>query len=233
MPSSRREKRASQGIARPPRSKTNVADDAPTGAVGAPDALDDQLRALLHAMIWTRDAPGPAILRLGQPALERLLDAPDAVFWATEMDWRDYGGNRREAIAAFARRDLNRVLSAMRTRHWTDARIALSGIGLVQDARVVPFLLRAYADAAPATRAEAIRYLGFQRASGATSTVLRALRDRSSSVRLAAIRALGDIGDPNTTQALEVMAQRNPPSKLVVHELKRALEKIRPASPTP
>jgi hypothetical protein len=211
----------------------SVGSHAPTGAAGVSDALDAQLRALLHEPIWTNDAPDPALLRLGQPALERLLDAPDSVFWATEMDWRDYGGNRREAIAVFARKDLNLVLNAMKTRKWTDARIAFSGIGLVQDVRVVPFLLRAYASEAPATRAEAVRYLGFQRAPDATSTVLRALRDRSSSVKLAAIRALGDIGDPGTAQVIEVLVQRKPSSKLVAYELKEALEKIRKAGREP
>jgi HEAT repeat protein len=191
--------------------------------------LDEELRPLLHG-VWRFDAAPPELLRLGEPALERLLDAPDSAFWSTDMEARDYGSLRQHAIAAFAKADLDGVLLAMKRRKWTDARIALSGVALVHDARVVPFLVRAYADKEPSVRALAIESLGSQRDAVATATVQRALRDRSSDVRLAAIRALARIGDPETIEPLQAALARNPSAPLVANEIKLALKKIRAAS---
>jgi HEAT repeat protein len=57
--------------------------------------------------------------------------------------------------------------------------------------------------------------------------LLRALRDRSSDVRLTAIRALGKIGDPQTVEQLQVMAKRHARSPLIEHEVKEAVGNIR------
>jgi hypothetical protein len=192
--------------------------------------LDDELRALLHVMF--PETAASALLSLGQPALDSLLDAPDGLFFPTYMDWRDYGINRKHAIAAFAKADMDRVLSAMKKRKWTDLAVTLSGVGLVQDARVVPFLVNAYADPAPMRRERAIAYLGCQRDPRATETVLRALRDRSSEVRLTAIRALGQIGDLRTVEPVRAMANRYARSVLVKYEVKKALGNIRRANRT-
>lgn len=188
--------------------------------------LDDELRALLREL-WTFETAPARLLSLGQPALDRLLDAPDGVFFPTDTDSRDYGMNRHHAIAAFAKADMERVLSAMKERKWTNLAVTLSGVGLVRDARVVPFLINTYADPAPMSRERAIDYLGCQRNPLATTTVLRALRDRSSEVRLTAIRALGQIGDPRTVEAVRAMAKRHSRSPLVTYEVKKALANIR------
>jgi HEAT repeat protein len=206
------------------------ADAAPVAkSAQVEQSLDDALRLPLHG-VWSFDAAPPELLRLGRPALERLLDAPTSAFWSTDTEARDYGSLRNQAIAAFAKADMDGVLLAMKRRKWTDVRIALSGVALLQDARVVPFLVRAYADKAPLTRALAIEYLGSQRDPAATATVQRALRDRSSDVRLAAIRALGSIGDPGTIEALQATLARNPSAPLVADEIKLALKKIRRAA---
>jgi hypothetical protein len=191
--------------------------------------LDDELRALLRGT-WTFETAPPALLALGRPALDRLLDATDGVFFPTYTEWRDYGMYRQHAVAAFANADMDGVLSAMKKRKWTDAAVARSGVGLVQDGRVVPFLVRAYADREPPRRQYAIEYLGNQRDPRATETVLRALKDRSSAVRLAAIRALGQIGEPQAISALRAIADRDARSLLVEQEIKEALRKIRKAS---
>lgn len=191
-------------------------------------SVDDALRPLLHA-VWRFDAAPPELLRLGQPALERLLDAPASAFWSTETEARDYGSLRHHAIAAFARADLDGVLLAMKRRKWPDIRVALSGVGFVEDARVVTFLVRAYAEKAPLLRADVIALLGNQRDPAATATVQRALRDRSSDVRLAAIRALGSIGDPMAIGPLEAALARSA-TALVADEVKRALKKLRAAA---
>jgi HEAT repeat protein len=75
-----------------------------------------------------------------------------------------------------------------------------------------------------------IEVLGGQRDPRATATVERALRDRSSGVRLAAIRALGSIGDPATIEPLQAILARNPSARLVADEVKRALKQIRAAA---
>jgi hypothetical protein len=82
--------------------------------------IDDELRAMLRG-VWTFETAPPALLALGRPALDRLLDAPDCVFFPTYMEWRDYGMYRQHAVAAFAKADMAGVLSAMKKRQWTDA----------------------------------------------------------------------------------------------------------------
>ena len=204
--------------------KANRASQGPTGpTLAVLDGLDQQLRLLLRET-WASEAPPPGLLGLGQPALERLLDAPDSAFWPTDLEWRDYGGNRRQAVAAFARKDMAGVLRAMDARKWTDVRVALSGVGLVTDARVVPHLVGAYAGADPMTRSSVVYYLGFQRDARATAAAVRALTDRSSEVRLAAVRALGSIGDPGTIEALQAIARRA--GSLAAREARQAVEKI-------
>ena len=191
--------------------------------------LDNELRALLRG-VWTFETASPALLALGRPALDRLLDATAGAFFPTDIEWRDYGMYRQHAVAAYANADMEGVLSAMKKRKWTDAAVARSGVGLVQDARVVPLLVSAYADREPLWRQNAIDYLGSQRDPRATDTVLRALKDRSSAVRLAAIRALGQIGDPQTISALRAIADHSQRSLVVEYEVKEALRKIRKAN---
>ena len=191
--------------------------------------VDNELRALLRET-WTFETAPAALLALGRSALDRLLDADDGVFFPTFTEWRDYGMMRQQAVAAFAKADLDGVLSAMKKRKWTSADVARSGVGLVQDARVVTFLVSAYADGEPPRRKQAIEYLGSQQDRRATETVLRALKDRSSEVRLAAIRALGQIGDPQAIHALRAITGAGARSLLVEQEVKVALRKIRKAS---
>jgi HEAT repeat protein len=191
--------------------------------------VDEALRPILRGA-WRFDAPPPALLPLGPPALERLLDAPASAFWSTDTEARDYGSLRQHAIAAFAKADLDGVLLAMKRRKWPDVRVALSGIGLLEDGRVVPILVRACTDKDALVRANVIEVLGSQRDPLATATVERALRDRSSAVRLAAIRALGSIGDPATLEPLEALLARNPSARLVADEVKRARRQIRAAT---
>ncbi len=190
--------------------------------------IDDALRALLHTS-WSFDAAPPELLALGRPALDRLLDAKVGELFPTEMEWRDYGVQREHAIAAFAKADIDGVLTAMKKRKWTDAAIASSGIALVQDARLVPILVSLYADREPLSRKAAVEYLGNQRDPLATAAVIRALRDRSSDVRLAAIRALGNMGDLDAIEPLTQLAERNR-SPLIEPEVKAACRKIRARS---
>jgi hypothetical protein len=183
--------------------------------------LDDALRSLLHAY-----APDPAaLLALGKPALDRLLDAPDGVFFPDFMDWRDWGTNRRLAVAAFAKEDMGGVLAAMRKRKWDDAQVVHAGVGLVRDVRVVPFLVRAASAGEPLTRKDAVDYLALQEHPSATECVLGALTDRSSDVRLAAIRALGIIGDAQAIEPLRDMAERTT-SKFIKDEVHAAIASI-------
>jgi HEAT repeat protein len=163
------------------------------------DKLDDALRALLRGT-WTFETAPPALVALGPRALDRLLDATDGVFFRTETEWRDYGIYRQHAVAAFAKADMGRVLSAMKKRKWSAVEIVLSGVALVRDARVVPFLVAAYADPDSTMRQRAIEGLRTQRDARAKETLIRALKDRSPDVRRSAKRALeelvGDVQKP-------------------------------------
>jgi HEAT repeat protein len=140
--------------------------------------------------MWSLEDPPKALLAIGDAALVRLLDAPDSAFWPTEMEWRDFGVNRSRAIAVLAKSNLEGVLAAMKERKWTDAAIACSGIGLVDDARVVPLLTRAFEGATPDVRAHLVDFLALQSDPIAIEALTRALKDRSSSVRDAAKAAL-------------------------------------------
>lgn len=191
-------------------------------------SIDDALRALLHTS-WTFDAAPPELLALGRPALDRLLDATLGDFFPTDLEWRDYGVQREHAIAAFAKADLDGVLAAMKKRKWSDAAIASSGVARVRDGRLVPFLITLYADREPLSRKAAVEYLANQRDPAATATVIRALRDRSSDVRMAAIRALGEIGDRAALDPLAQLVERNR-SPLIEDEVKLARRKIRARS---
>ena len=193
------------------------------------NVIDEKLRAILHESGWTFDKPPKALLALGQAGLARLLD-PHTDFFPDYMDFRDYGMLKAHAIGAFAKADMRKVLAAMRKRKWSEARIAYSGVGFVQDARVVPILVRVAKDAEPLTRREAIRYLGYQRHPAATEAVLEALRDRSSDVRVEAIRALGEIGDAATEEALHEARERDSRSRYATDEVDRAIAKIRRAN---
>jgi len=186
-------------------------------------ALDDELRALLQQP-FTNEAPPPALLALGHRALERLLDGG---LFATQDEWRDWGANQAFAVAAFAKVDFDGVVRAMRKRERSDADIGLSGVGLLRDARAVPFVLAAYAESSPLGRREAIELLGRQRDPRATATVVRALRDRSPDVRLAAVRALGEIRDRETLEPLRAFAERHADAPLVPEEVARALRAIK------
>lgn len=189
------------------------------------DKLDELLRRLLCGG-WTTETER-AILGLGPPALERLLDASDGVFFPTDQEWRDYGVYRRHAVAAFAKVDMDGVLEAMKKRNWTNAAIACSGVGLVRDVRVVPILISCYGEREPLLRRKAVEFLGHQSDARALSTVIRALRDRSSDVRLAAIRACAEIGDAQAIDHLREFERRHQKSPLIEREVRLAIRKIR------
>ncbi len=184
--------------------------------------VDEILRGILHRYDWSRDAPPADLLALGKAGLDRLLDGGNS-FFPDFMDYRDYGSMLSEAIAAHAKIDMPAVLAAMRKRKWKDDAIACSGVGLVRDVRVVPFLVRAAASKEPLVRKAAVEHLGAQEHPEATRVVVTALRDRSSDVRLAAIRALAQIADPDTREALEDAAERHESSLLMRDEIAKAL----------
>ena len=185
---------------------------------------------MLHTF-WSWDAAPDELFVLGSAGLDRLLDAGGS-FFSDEMDYRDYGAMLQYAVAAWAKRDLPAVLAAMRKRKWNDGAIARSGAGLVRDARIVPFLVRACAAREPLVRQAAVDALGGQDHPRATAAVARALRDRSSDVRLAAIRALARIADPSTEEALHDASEHYKSTPLTKQEFAAALAAVRRAAGT-
>jgi hypothetical protein len=190
-------------------------------------ADERRLRALLSRWDYVRS---PAELTaMGLPALERILDATDGHGSLDEegVDWRAYEDARQAAIAAFAARDVAGVLAAMRRRGWADGSIALSGIGRVPDLRVVEVLRTAYASKEPFTRQRIVTLLGMQRGPEAVDALVKALSDRSSAVRLAAVEALGEIGDRRAVAPLRALATRSARSRELVGRIDEVLAKMR------
>jgi HEAT repeat protein len=192
------------------------------------EALKDDapLRALLSR--WDYERSAPLLVAMGPPALERILDASDGhgALDSPGADWRDYEDARQAALAAFAAHDMGDVLARMRARHWSDLDVALSGIARVADPRIVPILRNAYASKEPMTRQRVVTLLGMQRPPEATDALLAALSDRSPDVRMAAIDALGDVGDPRAIPALESLAKRSARSRDQASRIEEVLEKI-------
>jgi len=198
-----------------------------------PADLDDQLGALLDNREHQFD---PArLLKLGHPALERLLDCIEGkatlrTAGQTETQWRDSGDWRTNGVAAFARDDPDSVLRAMKARRWSDLQIARSGIASVPDPRVLPYLLSLIASEEPLDRSFAVNCLSLHRDPLAIDTLIAALKDRSSGVRSAAVSALGEVGDPRALQPLRLFAERcakQPRSAWLACSAQEEIRKIR------
>jgi hypothetical protein len=187
-----------------------------------------RLRALLSR--WDYDHSAAELLAMGKPALERILDASDGHGALDEpgADWRTYEDGLHAAVAAFAARDMDGVLASMKARKWDDFTVAVSGIARIADARVVPFLQRAYASSKDAVaRQRLVALLGMQRGAEAVDALVAALSDRSSDVRLAAIVALGEVGDPRAIPPLDALAKRSSRSAYQVKCVEETVDKIR------
>jgi HEAT repeat protein len=201
----------------------------------AADALDDQLRALLHS--WDYSHSAGELVALGRPAFERVLEARERKIslalptTSSEQDGRAYEDALQAAIAAFAAEDMAGVLAELAVRRWSEAQIALSGLARVADARVVPFLIAAYASKEPTTRLSAVNALGVQRDPSATRALVGALSDRSSEVRTAAVAALGESGDPDAIPPLKALAAKPARSPLLADRAREAIKKLRRRRP--
>lgn len=168
--------------------------------------IDAELRALLACEHNTRAIA--ALVSLGRPALDRLLDAV-----ARRADVPSLLGPREkeealvDAVVAFAQRDLDAVLEGVEARGLQDDFTALWALGCVADPRVVPLLLRNLASKDSTTRWMAACGLARQRDTRATDALVRALKDRASDVRCEAAEGLGNIGDSRAIGALEDAAR--------------------------
>jgi HEAT repeat protein len=160
------------------------------------DATVARLRELLNR--WDLERSPAAVVALGDRGLALLLDSLegklDLATAQTENEGRDYDDARRSAMAAFAEADFQGVLRKLEARGWSDLRVALSGIGRVTDARIVPLLVRVYESGDPLDRSAAVNALAHQRGEPVKQALTRALRDRSPSVRAAAAAALKVVG---------------------------------------
>ena len=193
--------------------------------------VDEELRALLnHWTYWESEAQLQA---MGRPALERLLDSLEGKvnLWTgrSEMDGREYEDARQAGLAAFAKTNMASVLRAFKARGWSDLQIALSGIGRVPDPRVVPYLLAAYESKEATHRLSAVNILAGQRDDRATDALIRALSDRSSDVRRAAIDGLGEVGDARAIEPLRLVTKGGAHSQPLAPCVEAAIAKIRRA----
>jgi hypothetical protein len=191
--------------------------------------LDERLRALLNH--WTYWESERELQAMGPPALERLLDSLEGKVnlstGRTEMDGREYGDARQAGVAAFAKVNMTAVLRAFKTRGWSDLQVALSGIGRVADRRVVPYLLAAYESKETTHRLSAVKYFAGQRDARATDALIRALTDRSSDVRRAAIDGLREVGDARATEPLRLLSKRSARPPALAQRTEAAITKLR------
>jgi HEAT repeat protein len=175
------------------------------------DAAAVRLRELLNR--WDIERSPAAVVALGDAGLALILDSLDGKLdlWAgtTETEGREYDDARRSAVAAFAQADLGGVLRKLEARGWSELRIALSGVGRVTDARIVPILLRVYASGDPLDRCAAVNALAYQQGEPVEQALTRALRDRSSGVRAAAALALKE----RATAERETRGKRSAPHR--------------------
>jgi HEAT repeat protein len=165
---------------------------------------------------WPSDDSDRQLLAAGPAALELLLDVAEGKVTLdvdqTDTQLRDYGAWTVVAVATFARAEPARVLEMVRGRGWDARRIALY-LGSVPDPRILPYLIELLGDREPLNRSAAVNYLALHRDPRATEAVARALRDRSSDVRYAAVEALGRMGDLAGIASLEEFAERVSSSK--------------------
>lgn len=208
--------------ARPPKPEPARARRPPSGDEPA------GLRGLLNA--WNVEKSPAAVVSLGAKAFEALLalEGKSSLFAGqSESEARDFEDARRGALAAFARADPSAVLQALVARGWSPLRIALSGVGQVPDARVLPYLLEAMASKEPLDRCAVIPSLALHHDEKAQRALVAALSDRSTSVRAAAIEALGDTGDPSAIEPLRLAAKKNAGRPWLAQSAEAALKRIR------
>ena len=172
------------------------------------------------------------LLALGHEGLERLIDCADGndalSIPQTEMEWRDEGSYVVRGIVAYAKADVEGVLAALKARGWDDVRIGRT-LELVASPLVLPYLLALSASKEPLDRAAAVSALARHRDPRSTAALLRALRDRSSSVRWSAIGALGESGDVTAVAPLERLREKKrdtPRDRWLVRWIGEAIEKL-------
>jgi hypothetical protein len=165
----------------------------------------DRLAAVLAH--WSYERSPREVLALGEPALQRLLDGEQLP--GGDADPRDFEDARQAAIAAFAAHDLTSLLAELHRRKWSALRIVLSGAARVADERIVELLVEVASLKDAFDRQRAVQHLGAQKGPRAIEALRRALTDRSSSVRSAAVEALQKLaksGDAAARRALRSAA---------------------------
>jgi HEAT repeat protein len=177
------------------------------------------------------------LLALGPEALERTLDSIDGkakldIARQGDMEHRDLGDWEDVAMIAFARADVGRVLTLVKTRGWDDFKIA-HNLGAVPVPALLPYLMASMASKDEQQRVAAVNHLGTHRDPRATGALLDALEDRTSFVRFCAIERLGDAGDQNAIKPLQEFAREAALSKRFFYLAacaKGAVRKIRAAA---
>lgn len=191
--------------------------------------IDEILRALVRGGDMTAI---PELLVRGRPAFERFLQLKSGELrLGVETDQRDEEPAMNGALNAFARQDIESVLSAVLARGFGETAGAVSAIGEVAHPCVVSFLLRAVASKHPSVRASAVRGLSRQRDPRVLDAMVLALSDRSSEVRECAIEALGELGDPGALEPLRRVTEKAGAKHPYVQRLLgESMKKIRAAA---
>ena len=192
--------------------------------VSKPDTaeIDDILRALVQGGDLIAI---PQLLVRGWPAFERLVQLMKGeITLGVTTDQRDEEPAISGAFCAFARQDIERVLTVAEANGWGEVSGVIWAIGEIAHPRVVALLLRAAASESAYVRKIAVTGLAQQQDPRVQAALVKALRDRSSEVRISAVEALGKLRVPAALEPLqELSAKKSSQTPYIAGLLKKAI----------
>lgn len=158
----------------------------------------------------------PAVARLaalGTPALLRLIAILDGTRWygtPPGNDVRDFAERLEAALAAVAQARPEAFLEEAARPGRLECHAVVAAAGALKDPRAVELLFSAAGAASWSSRWTAIRVLARRRSARAAATLVRALKDRDSLVRMAAAEGLAGLGDERALTPLrEALAAKS------------------------
>jgi hypothetical protein len=177
----------------------------------------DEIDRLLARLTYEEyDAAKRELLKIGEPALHRLLQLPlfggSGVFrWEDHArrwdgrDARDWLPNVMGALTALARENLDAFLDAIRESDRTHNWIIISVLSEIRTLKAVDILLESIRGRDSLLRQYAAQGLWRSRSPRAVEPLIKALSDRAWEVRFTAVQAMCGLGDERALEPLKRM----------------------------
>jgi HEAT repeat protein len=179
---------------------------------------DDIERLLPGLFDGDCDATAQALLKIGEPALHRLLQLPmfggsEDIRWAgreprwDQVDFRDRTSNLMGALAAIAEEHMDAFLAAIREADRVHNWIIISILAdmKLKSPEVVDIFLEAMKGRESLLREYAVKGLWRTRSRRAVEPLIKALSDRAPDVRYVAVQAICGLGDERALGPLRKM----------------------------